>query len=87
MERQGSSTQYVDDTIARNCRFIQLLRGTASAQDMKRLKDAGVTINYCGTNDPPELRELYAAGVEFPLVDDLAAMIAAAKDLGIAPRE
>ena len=86
MERQGSSTQYVDDTIARDCQFIQLLRGTASLKDMKRLRDAGVRVNYCCTNDPAELQGLYAAGVEFPLVDDVATMIRTAEDLGIEPR-
>lgn len=87
MERQDSNTRYVDDTIARNCRFIQLLRGTASTEDMNRLKDAGVGINYCCTNDPAELKRLYGAGVEFPLVDDVATMIGAAEDLGIKPRD
>ena len=86
MERQGTSTQYVDDTLARGCQFIQLLRGTASPQDAKRLKDGGVKVNYCCTNDPTELKGLYAAGVEFPLVDDVATMMQAAEALGIKPR-
>ncbi len=87
MERQGSNTRYVDDTLARNYQFIQLLRGAASAQDMKRLKDAGVRVNYCCTNDPADLKKLYSAGVEFPLVDDVATMIRSAEGLGIKPRD
>jgi glycerophosphoryl diester phosphodiesterase len=85
MDRQGHNTPYVDDTIARKCQFIQLFRSLASPDDMRRLKEAGVRINYCCTNDPKELERLYDAGVEFPLVDDLATMIEAAKRLGIEP--
>lgn len=87
MERQDSSTRYVEDTVARKYQFIQLLRATASPQDMGRLKEAGVRINFCCTNDPTELKTLYSAGVEFPLVDDVAIMINAAEDLGITPRD
>jgi glycerophosphoryl diester phosphodiesterase len=87
MERQDHSTRYVDDTIARRCHFIQLLRGLVTPEDMARLKDAGVRVNYCCTNDPRALVKLFDAGVEFPLVDDLGTMINKATSLGIEPLE
>jgi len=46
---------------------------------------ARVRINYCCTNDPAALEQFYAAGVDFPLVDDVAKMIRAAERLGIPP--
>ena len=85
MERQDNSTRYVDDTIARKCHFIQLLRSMASPEDMAKLKEAGTRVNYCCTDDPESLASLYAAGVQFPLVDDVEAMMKAAQKLGIGP--
>ena len=85
MDRQGTSTRYVSETIAAKCRFIQLAGWPALPEDMRRLTEAGVRINYFGTNNPKMLKPLYAAGVEFPLVDDVAAMMEAAGKLGIQP--
>ena len=85
MERQGNSSAYVDDTIKRGCQFIQLAGAVCSPEDMKRLKDAGVRVNYFGTNDAETLRKLFAAGVDFPLVDKVPEMMAAAKEVGIEP--
>lgn len=82
MDRQGNSTAYVDDTIARGCQFIQLV-GLCSPEDMKRLKDAQVRVNYFGTNDAETLKKLFAAGVEFPLVDKVPEMMEAAREAGI----
>ncbi|NLZ02562.1 MAG: hypothetical protein GXY25_18755, partial [Pirellulaceae bacterium] len=57
----------------------------ASPDDMAGLKAARVRINYCCTNDPESLEKLYAAGVEFALVDDLEKMMQKAAELGIRP--
>ena len=73
------------ETIAAKCRFIQLAGWPALPEDMRRLREAGVRINYFGTNNPGMLKPLYAAGVEFPLVDDVAGMMNAAAKLGIRP--
>ena len=62
MERQGKNSAYVDDTIKRNCQFIQLYGGLCSPEDMKKLKDAGVRVNYFGTNDAEMLKKLFAGG-------------------------
>ncbi len=85
MDRQGTSTRYVDETISRRCGFIQLAGWPALPDDMRRLREADIRVNYYGTNSPRMLKPLYAAGVEFPLVDDLATMMAAAGKLGIKP--
>ena len=85
MDRQTSYEQYVSETVSRGADFIQLLRKTAAPEDMARLKAAGVRINYCCTDDPELLETLFAAGVEFVLVDDAAPMMRAAERLGIQP--
>ena len=85
MERQGTSTRYVNETIAARCRFIQLAGWPALPDDMRRLREAGIRINYFGTNNPKMLKPLYDAGVEFPLVDDVAIMMGAARKLGVKP--
>jgi glycerophosphoryl diester phosphodiesterase len=85
MDRQGTSTRYVDETLAGKCAFIQLAGWPALPDDMRRLRDAGVRINYYGTNSPRMLKPLYDAGVEFPLVDDVGPMLDAAGKLGIEP--
>ncbi len=87
MDRRASYTQYAGETIARGADFIQLFKKLAPPQDMAALTAARVRINYCCTNDPESLEDLYAAGVEFVLVDDVAAMIRAANRLGIRPLE
>ena len=85
MERQSNASAYISDTIDRGCQFIQLLGGPCSPEDMKRLKDAGVRVNYFGTNDAQMLKKLFAAGVDFPLVDKVPEMIEVAKEVGIEP--
>ena len=71
MERQGGASVYVNDTIERKCQFIQIARPMVTPGEVKRLKDAGIAINFFGTNDPEEMRELIAQGVDFPLVDNV----------------
>ncbi len=41
--------------------------------------------NDYATNEPDSLASLYEAGVDFPLVDDVAPMMDAARRLGIEP--
>jgi glycerophosphoryl diester phosphodiesterase len=87
MERQGDNDSYVLDTIQRRCRFIQFSRKLGTPRQIDQLKRAGVSINYYGTNDVNELAQLFAAGVDFPLVDHVAEMLQAARPLGIEPLE
>ena len=84
MERQANTLQYVKETIDSGCGFIQLLGGgKVDPSHTERLRQHGVRINYCCTNDPAILAQLLADGVEFPLVDRLGAMLTEAEKLGI----
>ena len=50
----------------------------------KRLRDNGVKVNYCCTNDASMLGRLLEDGVEFPLVDRVGEMLKVADKHGIA---
>ena len=85
MERQANTLQYVNETIEAGCEFIQLLGGeSVDPMHTKRLRDNGVKINYCCTNDAATLSRLFADGVEFPLVDRVGEMLKVADKHGIA---
>ncbi|TWU14096.1 Glycerophosphoryl diester phosphodiesterase [Symmachiella macrocystis] len=84
MERQGNNLQYVDETIAMGAGFIQLLRGkTVSPDHTQKLTMHHVRINYCCVNDAEVVQQLFESGVQFPLVDELAAMLKVADEVGI----
>jgi glycerophosphoryl diester phosphodiesterase len=89
MQNQSHGSAYVTDTIRHGDAFLQLYGQPAAPQDMARLKAAGVRINCFLPNHEPdtpeELTDLFEAGVEFPLVDDLGPMLEAARQLGIEP--
>lgn len=88
MERQGENVpKYVADAIARRDAFIQLLRqyGVHWPDEIRRLKEAGVRINYCCINEPASLAALYAAGVDFVLTDEVERMLEAARRAGVEP--
>jgi glycerophosphoryl diester phosphodiesterase len=89
MQNQSHGSAYVTDTIRHGDAFLQLYGQPAAPQDMARLKAAGVRINCFLPNHEPdtpeELTDLFEAGVEFPLVDDVGPMLEAARQLGIEP--
>lgn len=74
LQRRPDPADYVRETIVRGDTFIQL-RGHFDDPRFGAwiavLRAAGVRINYYGTNDPAEFARLRAAGVAFPLVDDV----------------
>lgn len=73
MSRQGNDSKaYVDLTLELKTEFAQLVKGVYTAEDIARLKAAGVAINCFGTNDPAEVKRMWSEGIDFPLVDDLA---------------
>ena len=85
MERQANTLQYVNETIQAGCEFIQLLGGEGvDPVHTKRLRDHGVRVNYCCTNDASMLGRLLEDGVEFPLVDRVGEMLKVAEKHGIA---
>lgn len=84
MERQGNNTKYIDDTIAMEAEFIQLLGGrSVEPAHTGKLRMHRVRINYCCANEADRVRALFESGVEFPLVDELAAMLQVADEVGI----
>lgn len=85
MERQANSLRYVNETIAMRAEFIQLYGGkSVDAAHTKQLREHGIRINFCCANDAAVVDALFTAGVEFPLVDQLAAMLKVADRNGIA---
>lgn len=88
MERQGSAEEYVAATINARTDFIQLLKKSDYNDftgSVKQLKENGIRINYYGTDSPEELKMLFEAGVDFPLVNNIVQTIDAVRELGIEP--
>ena len=86
MSRQGNTVDYIDFSIARKAAFIQLRgKGEIDATQIRWLKQNGVRVNYYEVATPEVARSLFLAGVDFPLVDDLALFLPVARALGIQP--
>lgn len=86
MERQSNSMAYAQETIAMKAQFIQLLgKGEVPVEAVKLLKDSGIRINYYHDESSEGLRRQWNAGVDFPLVNDLAAAVPIAREFGIQP--
>ena len=49
------------------CKYIQLQ--SYDAEDIAKLKEAGIKINFFGTDDPEKIRTLMRDGIDFPLVN------------------
>lgn len=87
MERQSGKWDYVDATIAMEADFIQL-RGAVSRDFpayATKLHEAGIKINYFGTDDAEQIQELWGMGIDFPLVNDIVMAISVGKKFGILP--
>ncbi len=87
MDRRENPRVYVIETIAAKADFIQLRKPFRPelAEDVEKLRQHGIRVNFYGTDSPQELRELFAMGVQFPLVNELASSMRAAVKLGIQP--
>jgi glycerophosphoryl diester phosphodiesterase len=86
MGRQGNTVDYVDFSIARKAALAQLRgEGAVDAGQIRLLKQNGVRVNYYEVATPEVARRLFLAGVEFPLVDDVALFLPVARELGIGP--
>lgn len=85
MERRDNSIQYVKETLTFKSDFIQLKKRSDPFLStlIPQLKQNGVRINYFGTNSAEKVKQLFTAGVDFPLVDDVSGMMKIAKELGI----
>jgi len=78
MERQEDRNAYVDESIRQKSQFIQLLgnrTGPNLNQEILRLKQHNIRINYCCTNNVKEAKTLLASGIDFILTDNLSEML------------
>jgi glycerophosphoryl diester phosphodiesterase len=86
LSRQRTRALYVEHALRLRADFIQFhfLRGAPEPELVARCRDGGLRINFfCGPGDDPAA--LWRAGVDFPLVDDVPAALAAGLELGIEP--
>ncbi len=83
LTRRTDPGDYVRETLERGDAFIQLrghFEDPRFGDWIAALHSGGVRINYFGTNDPAEFARLRAAGVDFPLVDDVHLIPSAERD-------
>jgi glycerophosphoryl diester phosphodiesterase len=86
MGRQGNTVDYIDFSITMKAAFIQLRgKGEVDEAQIRLLKRNGVRVNYYEAATPEVARGLFLAGVDFPLVDDVALFLPVARELGIRP--
>lgn len=88
MDRQESAEEYVAATISARTDFIQLLKKsdyTDFAASVSQLIESGIKVNYFGTDSPEELKMLFGAGVDFPLVNNIVHTMQVARELGFEP--
>ncbi len=86
MERQGNRSEYVAETIKNKFPFIQLLikrKDKTLADDIKRLNNNLVKINYYHAETAADTKELFNMGVNFVLTNNLSEMLSVAENLGI----
>jgi len=69
-ETGANLKKVIQDAIDWKCDFIQLTN--YDREDVVKLHDAGVSINFFGTDDPEKIRALLKDGIDFPLVDRFA---------------
>ena len=84
MERLGSRTAYIDETIKKGYPFIQLKKSRNNddfASDIERLKKQGIHINYVQADTGKEMAELFDLGVDFILTDHLTELLDAFKGM------
>lgn len=87
MERQNSTEKYVEGTIQMKTDFIQLLKSSQAytPDQIKKLKENNVKINYYKADSPEEIKKLFDDGIDFPLVNDIVHFTGTAQELGIHP--
>ncbi len=86
MERQAGDEDYVDLTIQLKSEFIQLFNTGINPRIVNmtaKLKEHGIRINYCCTDDPDQIRKLFDYGVDFILVNHPKAALKISNSMGI----
>jgi glycerophosphoryl diester phosphodiesterase len=87
LARQSTRDAYVEHAIALGADFIQFhhARGDPEPEQVERCRAAGIRVNFFGDPRGERLAELFGAGVDFVLVDDLPRALDSVRRLGIAP--
>jgi len=86
MDRTLKVEDYVSHCIKSKADFIQLTTQYGIPREaIEELKRHQVRINYTFAETPEDARKLFAAGVDFPLVNDPARFIPLIRELGITP--
>lgn len=87
LARQANRAAYVDHAIALGSDFVQFhyARGAPEPELVERAKRAGLRVNYFCDPEGCELAPLFEAGVDFVLVDDIAAALDEVCAIGIEP--
>jgi glycerophosphoryl diester phosphodiesterase len=78
MERQNKRSEYIEETIRQKSQFIQLLgnrTGQQMDQEIARLKQHNIRVNYCCTNAVEDVETLLKNGIDFILTDRLSEML------------
>jgi len=71
---QPTFKEYVDAAINGNFDFVQpnpWAYKTMEPEQIQRLRDAEIKINYFGVQNAPHAKELMKMGIDFPLCDDV----------------
>jgi glycerophosphoryl diester phosphodiesterase len=86
LDRQRSRVAYVTHAAECGAQFVQFhhLRGVPNPNEMDAARAAGLRVNFFCAPDT-DVNALFAAGVDFPLVDDVAAGLKIAERFGVTP--
>ncbi|WP_158285083.1 glycerophosphodiester phosphodiesterase [Arenibacter aquaticus] len=90
MERTLSRDNYISTTIEKGFPFLQIKSsrdGLNLPQDLKRLKERGVRVNYFHAEEVGQVKTLLEAGVDFILTDHLQKMLEAYNNMGREKKE
>lgn len=87
LDRGRTRRGYLRRAASQQADFVQLQqrRGLPRPAQVERARGAGLRLNVCCASDPETVLRLFEAGVDFPLVDDLAMGLEVARTLGIPP--
>jgi glycerophosphoryl diester phosphodiesterase len=83
MERLESRMEYIDNTIQKGYRFIQLKKtrdDAALITNIKKLKQHDIMVNYYHTESESELKKLFKNGIDFVLTNNLSKMLDITKE-------
>jgi len=85
MNQPGYDAKNVTDVIARGYNALRIT-GIGPPENMQRLKEANIRILFWSSAKPwPSLKQLFDAGIDFPVANDPRQMLASARKLGIVP--